>query len=54
MSYMVEEIWQELAKAKYTEWERSSKEIASQLRKLEYVIYIGPTTSEICHFMICA
>ncbi|OAY68953.1 E3 ubiquitin-protein ligase CHIP [Ananas comosus] len=35
MSYMVEEIWQALAKAKYTEWERSSKEIASQLRKLE-------------------
>ncbi|XP_072992321.1 E3 ubiquitin-protein ligase CHIP-like isoform X2 [Typha latifolia] len=34
-SYMVEEIWQELAKAKYTEWERSSKKRATRLHELE-------------------
>lgn len=34
-SYMVEEIWQELSKAKYIEWESLSTERASQLHKLK-------------------
>ncbi|KAG8086651.1 hypothetical protein GUJ93_ZPchr0010g8496 [Zizania palustris] len=34
-SYMVEEIWKELAKAKYIEWEGLSRERASQLHKLK-------------------
>ncbi|KAL6857140.1 hypothetical protein ACP4OV_018522 [Aristida adscensionis] len=34
-SYMVEEIWQELSKAKYIEWESLSRERTSQLHKLE-------------------
>jgi STIP1 family protein 1 len=36
-SYMVEEIWQELSKAKYIEWEGLSRERASQLQKLKCV-----------------
>jgi hypothetical protein len=36
-SYMVEEIWQELSRAKYIEWENVSRERASQLGKLKYV-----------------
>ncbi|CAD6246418.1 unnamed protein product [Miscanthus lutarioriparius] len=34
-SYMVEEIWQELSKAKYIEWESLSRERTSQLQKLK-------------------
>ncbi|XP_024975276.1 E3 ubiquitin-protein ligase CHIP [Cynara cardunculus var. scolymus] len=34
-SYMVEEIWQELARAKYQEWERDSTKRLSDLQKLE-------------------
>ncbi|KAL6659552.1 hypothetical protein ACP70R_003592 [Stipagrostis hirtigluma subsp. patula] len=34
-SYMVEEIWQELSKAKYIEWESLSRERASKLHNLE-------------------
>nr|XP_051200680.1 E3 ubiquitin-protein ligase CHIP isoform X2 [Lolium perenne] len=34
-SYMVEEIWQELSKAKYIEWEGLSKMRSSQLHKLK-------------------
>ncbi|WVZ95440.1 hypothetical protein U9M48_041206 [Paspalum notatum var. saurae] len=34
-SYMVEEIWQELSKAKYIEWESLSRERAYQLQKLK-------------------
>ncbi|URD72932.1 Ubiquitin-protein ligase [Musa troglodytarum] len=34
-SYMVEEIWQILAKAKYMEWEDSSSKRASRLQKLK-------------------
>ncbi|XP_004510222.1 E3 ubiquitin-protein ligase CHIP [Cicer arietinum] len=33
--YMVEEIWQELAKAKYLEWERSSSERSWELQNLK-------------------
>uniref|UniRef100_A0A453S2G2 RING-type E3 ubiquitin transferase n=1 Tax=Aegilops tauschii subsp. strangulata TaxID=200361 RepID=A0A453S2G2_AEGTS len=36
-SYMVEEIWQELSKAKYIEWEGLSKMRSSQLHKLKCV-----------------
>jgi len=36
-SYMVEEIWQELSKAKYIEWEGLSRERTSQLQKLKCV-----------------
>lgn len=36
-SYMVEEIWQILAKAKYMEWEDSSSKQASRLQKLKQV-----------------
>jgi STIP1 family protein 1 len=36
-SYMVEEIWQELSKAKYIEWESLSRERTSQLQKLKCV-----------------
>jgi len=36
-SYMVEEIWQELSKAKYIEWEGLSRERTSQLQKLKVV-----------------
>jgi len=36
-SYMVEEIWHELSKAKYIEWEGLSRERASQLQKLKVV-----------------
>lgn len=36
-SYMVEEIWQELAKAKYSDWERGSIKRLDSLHKLEYV-----------------
>lgn len=35
-SYMVEEIWQELAKAKYSDWERASIKHLDALHKLEY------------------
>ncbi|XP_031099599.1 E3 ubiquitin-protein ligase CHIP-like isoform X2 [Ipomoea triloba] len=34
-SYMVEEIWQELAKAKYLEWEHESNKRTSELYKLK-------------------
>ncbi|XP_076956629.1 E3 ubiquitin-protein ligase CHIP-like isoform X2 [Bidens hawaiensis] len=34
-SYMVEEIWQELASAKYKEWQRDSTKRALYLQKLE-------------------
>ncbi|KAK9944665.1 hypothetical protein M0R45_010225 [Rubus argutus] len=34
--YMVEEIWQELAKAKYMEWEQASSERAWELQKLKH------------------
>ncbi|XP_076914267.1 E3 ubiquitin-protein ligase CHIP-like [Bidens hawaiensis] len=34
-SYMMEEIWQELAGAKYKEWQRDSTKRASDLQKLE-------------------
>ncbi|XP_019178462.1 PREDICTED: E3 ubiquitin-protein ligase CHIP-like isoform X1 [Ipomoea nil] len=34
-SYMVEEIWQELAKAKYLEWEHESAKRSSELYKLK-------------------
>ncbi|KQJ94849.1 E3 ubiquitin-protein ligase CHIP [Brachypodium distachyon] len=33
--YMVEDIWQELSKAKYIEWESRSKERSSQLHRLK-------------------
>jgi STIP1 family protein 1 len=36
-SYMVEEIWQELSKAKYIEWENLSSERVRQLHKLKFV-----------------
>jgi STIP1 family protein 1 len=39
-SYMVEEIWQELSKAKYIEWEGLSKMRSSQLHKLKCVVNI--------------
>lgn len=35
--YMVEEIWQEFAKAKYKEWERSSSQRSWELQNLKYV-----------------
>ncbi|XP_021320477.1 E3 ubiquitin-protein ligase CHIP isoform X2 [Sorghum bicolor] len=38
-SYMVEEIWQELSKAKYIEWESLSRERTSQLQKLKVACY---------------
>ncbi|KAG5586680.1 hypothetical protein H5410_047114, partial [Solanum commersonii] len=34
-SYMVEEIWQELAKAKYLEWDHESSRRTSELKKLK-------------------
>jgi hypothetical protein len=45
-SYMVEEIWQELAKAKYLEWENASTQNSWELQSLKYVFpvsfkYIG-------------
>jgi STIP1 family protein 1 len=39
-SYMVEEIWQELSKAKYVQWEGLSTMRSSQLHKLKCVINI--------------
>lgn len=42
MSYMVEEIWQVLAKAKYTEWENQSSERSWKLQSLKYVCRIFP------------
>jgi len=38
--YMVEEIWQELAKAKYHEWERSSSKRSWELQSLKYVFLV--------------
>jgi STIP1 homology and U-box containing protein 1 len=38
-SYMVEEIWQELAKAKFSDWERDSIKRLDALHKLEYVLF---------------
>ncbi|XP_043804911.1 E3 ubiquitin-protein ligase CHIP isoform X5 [Manihot esculenta] len=35
--YMVEEIWQELAKAKYMEWEQASTKRSWELQSLKYV-----------------
>lgn len=37
--YMVDKIWEELAKAKYLEWERSSSERSWELQSLKYVIW---------------
>lgn len=37
-SYIVEEIWQELARAKYQEWERDSTKRSWDLQNLKYVI----------------
>ena len=36
--YMVEEIWQELAKAKYLLWEHESSQRSWELQTLKYVI----------------
>lgn len=36
-SYMVEEIWQELARAKYQEWEHDSTQRSWDLQNLKYV-----------------
>nr|ACU14121.1 unknown [Glycine max] len=38
--YMVEEIWQELAKAKYLEWERLSSKRSWELQCLKYVFLV--------------
>lgn len=38
--YMVEEIWQELAKAKYKEWERASSQRSWELQNLKYVFLV--------------
>ena len=38
--YMVEEIWQELAKAKHLEWERSSSKRSWELQSLKYVFLV--------------
>ena len=38
-SYMVEEIWQELAKARYLEWEHESSRRGWELQILKYVIF---------------
>ncbi|KAI3742522.1 hypothetical protein L1987_60206 [Smallanthus sonchifolius] len=40
-SYMVEEIWQELASAKYNEWQRDSTKRTLELQKLEKSCEIG-------------
>lgn len=46
--YMVEEIWQELAKAKYLEWERTSTKRSWDLQSLKYVFLeiVRPLLSE--------
>lgn len=36
--YMVEEIWQELAKARYLEWEQESTTRAWDLQNLKYLL----------------
>ncbi|KAF2284564.1 hypothetical protein GH714_027099 [Hevea brasiliensis] len=38
--YMVEEIWHELAKAKYMEWEQTSTKRSWELQSLKYVIAV--------------
>ena len=38
-SYMIEEIWQELAKAKYLEWESESTKHTWELQTLKYVVF---------------
>lgn len=38
--YMVEEIWQALAKAKYKEWERASSQRSWDLQNLKYVFLV--------------
>lgn len=43
--YMVEEIWQELAKAKYLQWEHASTKRLWELQSLKYVI---PVSLVIC------
>lgn len=43
--YMVEEIWQELAKAKYMEWEDLSSKRSWELQNLKYVSF-RPMMSE--------
>ena len=44
-SYMVDEIWQELAKAKYLQWEHASTKRSWELQSLKYVI---PLSLGIC------
>ncbi len=55
-SYMVEEIWQELAKARYSEWEQSASVRRHQQQELKYVymnVAVHPLTwllSKSCFF----
>lgn len=44
--YMVDEIWQELAKAKYMQWEHASSKRSWELQSLKYVI---PVSLNICY-----
>lgn len=39
--YMVEDIWQELARAKYLEWEQASSERSWELQCLKYVLPVS-------------
>ncbi|XVF72323.1 hypothetical protein PTKIN_Ptkin12aG0111900 [Pterospermum kingtungense] len=43
--YMVDEIWQELAKAKYMQWEHASSKRSWELQILKYVV---PVSLDIC------
>lgn len=38
--YMIEEIWQELAKAKYLQWEHESTKRSWELQNLKCVLFI--------------
>ncbi|GAB4830313.1 hypothetical protein Ancab_019951 [Ancistrocladus abbreviatus] len=48
MGYMVEEIWQELAKAKYLEWEHESTQRSRELQQLKDACEIALVEKQTC------
>ncbi|MBA0653141.1 hypothetical protein Goklo_020343, partial [Gossypium klotzschianum] len=44
--YMIDEIWQELAKAKYLQWEHASSKRSWELHSLKYVIPVRSFSDE--------
>jgi hypothetical protein len=53
--YMVEEIWEELAKAKYLEWEEESTQRSWELQSLKYVIPVSlgcTIIADLCSYVL--